>query len=171
MSAMLPPFNFMQWVEDNRDKLKPPVCNRELYEAGDFIIMAIGGPNNRKDYHDDAGAELFYQIQGDMILRIMENGQPRDIPIREGEMFLLPPHVLHSPQRFKDTVGIVIERKRTAEELDGFLWFCDRCHAKLYEEYGPLKNIVVDLPLVYQHFWDSEENRTCGHCGHVIEKV
>lgn len=170
MTAMLPPINFKQWIDDHRDKLKPPVCNSEIYEAGDFIIMAIGGPNSRKDYHDDAGAELFYQIHGDMILRIMENDKPKDIPIREGEMFLLPPHVLHSPQRFKDTVGIVIERKRMPEELDGFLWFCDRCHTKLYEEYVPLKNIVVDLPLIYQHFWENEAHRTCKNCGDILQK-
>ena len=167
---MLPPFNLQKWIEDNRDSLKPPVRNKELYEAGDFIIMVVGGPNSRKDYHDDAGPEFFYQVEGDMVLRIMENGKPKDIKIREGDVFLLPPHVPHSPQRFENTVGLVIERKRTPDELDGFQWYCDECHFKLYEEYIPLKSIVKDLPVVFERFWSSEENRTCKNCGAVLQK-
>jgi len=167
--TMLPPINFKQWIEDNRDKLKPPVCNQVVYEDAEFIIMVVGGPNSRKDYHDDASAEFFYQIEGDMVLRIIEDGKPKDIRIKEGEIFLLPPHVPHSPQRFENAVGLVIERKRSPEELDGFQWYCDKCHHKLYEEYIPLKNIVTDLPVVFGHFWDSEERRTCDKCGHVME--
>ncbi len=167
---MLPPFNLHEWIEKNRDSLKPPVRNKELYEAGDFIIMVVGGPNSRKDYHDDAGPEFFYQVEGDMVLRIMENGKPKDIRIKEGEVFLLPPHVPHSPQRFENTVGLVIERKRTSEELDGFQWYCDGCNAKLYEEYIPLKSIVKDLPVVFERFWSSDKNRTCKECGAVLQK-
>ena len=166
---MMPPFNFMRWVDENREKLKPPVCNRTVYKDGDFIIMAIGGPNSRKDYHDDPGEEFFYQIIGDMTLRVMENGKPKDIEIREGEMFLLPPHVHHSPQRRADTVGLVIERKRQEGELDGFLWYCDNCHAKLHEEFLPLKSIVKDLPVVFERYWNNETARTCKSCGHVME--
>lgn len=108
---MLPPINLQQWTETHKDKLKPPVCNQQVYEAGDFIIIVVGGPNSRKDYHDDPGEEFFYQLKGNMILRIIENDRPKDIPIKEGEIFLLPPHVPHSPQRFENTAGLVIERK------------------------------------------------------------
>lgn len=170
MSGFLPPINLQQWVEDNRANLKPPVCNKQVYDVGDFIIMVIGGPNIRKDYHDDAGEEFFYQLEGDMVLRIIEDGRPKDIQIKEGEIFLLPPHIHHSPQRFANTVGLVIERKRTADELDGFIWYCDECHEKIYEKYIPLKSIVDDLPKVFTAFWDSRENRTCGRCGHVLQK-
>ena len=170
MTKYMPPFNFMGWVEKNRDKLKPPVCNQTIYTDGDFIIMAIGGPNNRKDYHDDPGEEFFYQIEGDMVLRVMEDGKPKDITIREGEVFLLPPHVHHSPQRFADTVGLVIERKRTEKELDGFLWYCDKCHAQIHSEYLPLKSIVKDLPPLFDRFWQNEAARTCKKCGHVMQK-
>lgn len=165
---MLPPFNFMKWVEENREKLKPPVCNQTIFKDGDFIIMAIGGPNSRKDYHDDPGEEFFYQIEGDMTLRIMENGTPRDIEIREGEMFLLPAHVHHSPQRKADTVGLVIERKRREGEEDGFAWYCDRCHGKLYEEKLLLQNIVTDLPAVFDRFWNNEDARTCKTCDYIM---
>ncbi len=165
---MLPPFNFMKWVEENRAALKPPVCNKTVFEDSDFIIMAIGGPNTRKDYHDDPGEEFFYQIEGDMVLRVMENGNPKDIPIKAGEMFLLPAHVHHSPQRQANTVGLVIERKRQPEELDGFLWYCDKCHTKLHEEFVPLKSIVKDLPPLFDRFWNSQEARTCKKCDYVM---
>ena len=165
---MLPPFNFMKWVEEHRAELKPPVCNKTVYNEGDFIIMAIGGPNSRKDYHDDPGDEFFYQLEGDMVLRIMEDGKPKDIPIREGEMFLLPAHVRHSPQRQANTVGLVIERKRQPGELDGFMWYCDKCNAQLHEVYLPLKSIVKDLPPLFDSFWNNEDARTCKSCGHVM---
>lgn len=167
---MLPPFNLQKWVDENRERLKPPVCNKQVFEMGDFIIMAIGGPNNRKDYHDDPGEEFFYQLKGDMVLKVMENGTPRDIPIREGEVFLLPAHIHHSPQRVADTVGLVIERKRAANEQDGFLWYCEKCHTKLHEKYLPLKDIEKDLPVLFEQYWASTEHRTCKNCCHVMEK-
>lgn len=173
MTAMLPPINFKQWIEDNREHLKPPVCNKLMYEDAEFIVMVVGGPNSRKDYHDDAGEELFYMVEGDMTLRIMEETGPRDIEIKEGEMFLLPPHVPHSPQRRANTVGLVIERKRRDGEQDGFMWFCDSCHTKLYEEYidlGDINNIVIKLPQVFEHFWGNEANHTCKSCGQVMAK-
>lgn len=170
MTGILPPINLQQWVEDNRDSLKPPVCNKQVYDVGDFFIMVIGGPNIRKDYHDDAGEEFFYQLEGNMVLRIIEDGRPKDIEINQGEVFLLPAHIHHSPQRFANTVGLVIERKRAVDELDGFIWYCDECHEKIYEQYIPLKSIVDDLPKVFSAFWESEQNRTCGRCGHVLQK-
>ena len=165
---MLPPINLADFIAEHRHQLKPPVCNKLVYEVGDFIIMIIGGPNIRKDYHDDPGEEWFYQLEGDMILRIRENGKPKDISIKQGEMFLLPSHVHHSPQRFENTVGLVIERKRTAGELDGFIWYCDACHHKLHEEYLPLQSIVKDLPPLFARFWDNESARTCKACGHIM---
>ena len=165
---MIPPINLQQWIEAHKEQLKPPVCNQQVYDAGDLIIMVVGGPNSRKDYHDDPGEEFFYQLKGDMILRIMENGKPKDILIKEGEIFLLPPHVHHSPQRFENTVGLVIERKRQPNELDGFVWYCDKCHHKLHHEEVSLKSIVKDLPPLFKRFWDSEEHRTCKQCRHVM---
>ena len=165
---MIPPFNFMKWVDENRAALQPPVCNKTVYNDGDFIIMAIGGPNSRKDYHDDPGDEFFYQLVGDMTLRIMENDTPKDIEIKEGEMFLLPAHVHHSPQRKANTVGLVIERKRKEGEEDGFLWYCDKCHTKLHEEKLLLENIVKDLPPIFDRFWNNEEARKCPTCDYLM---
>jgi 3-hydroxyanthranilate 3,4-dioxygenase len=161
-------FNFRQWIEEHRDRLKPPVCNQQVFEEDDFIVMVVGGPNSRTDYHYDEGPEFFYQLEGDMLLRTIRDGERVDIPIREGDILLLPPKVPHSPQRFAGTVGLVIERKRLPHELDGFMWFCDNCNHKLYEEYLYVSDIVGQLPPVFERFYESVENRTCGRCGTVM---
>ncbi len=165
----LKPFNFREWIDKNRGLLKPPVCNKLVFEDAEFMVMVVGGPNNRKDYHYDEGEEFFYQIEGDMVLKIMEDGSPKDIRIREGDIFLLPPHIPHSPQRFADTVGMVIERKRHPEEQDGLLWYCDNCANLLYEEYFHLRNVETDFPPVFERFYARLENRTCKRCGMVME--
>ena len=167
---MLPPINFQDWIDNNRYLLKPPVGNKVVYEDTEFIIMVVGGPNTRKDYHIDEGEEFFYQLEGKMILRIMENGSPKDINIQEGEIFLLPPKVPHSPQRFENTVGLVIERKRNITELDGFQWYCDECNELLYEKYFHLTDIVKQLPPLFASFWENKNARTCDVCNAFLEK-
>ena len=168
MSTITPPFNFRQWIDDHREMLRPPVCNQQVYKDAEFIVMVVGGPNSRKDYHWDEGEEFFYQVEGDMLLKTIQDDKVVDIPIREGEIFLLPPRVPHSPQRFADTVGLVIERERRPGELDGFLWYCDNCHEKLYEEFLQLEDIVAQLPPIFERFWSSAGHRTCPRCGEVM---
>ena len=170
MMDSLTPFNLQQWIDDHRDQLKPPVCNQQVFEENDFIVMVVGGPNARKDYHLDEGPELFYQVEGDMLLKVIDEGTQKDLVIREGEMLLLPPRVPHSPQRFADTVGLVVERARLPHELDGFMWFCDNCAHKLYEEYVYVDDIVGQLPPIFERFYASEEHRTCDECGTVMAK-
>ena len=167
---MLPPINFKSWIEENRHLLKPPVGNKVVYEDTELIIMVVGGPNTRKDYHIDEGEEFFYQLEGGMVLRIMENGKPKDLAINEGEIFLLPPKVPHSPQRFENTVGLVVERKRRKGELDAFRWYCDECNSLLYEEYLQLKDIVKQLPLIFEGFWKNDDARSCKSCSTYLEK-
>ncbi len=169
MSA-LKPFNFRAWIDEHRAFLQPPVCNRQVFRAADFIIMVVGGPNSRSDYHDDPGEELFYQLEGDMVLRTMQDGARVDIPIREGEIFLLPPRVPHSPQRFANTVGLVIERKRRADEQDGFLWYCEHCQYPLYAEYVHITDIEKQLPPIFDRFYESPKNRVCQACGAVAHR-
>ncbi len=163
--ARLTPINFKQWIEDHRALLKPPVGNQQIWEDTEFIVTVVGGPNARRDYHIDEGEEFFYQLEGDIVLRVMEDGKRRDLPIRAGDIFLLPPLVPHSPQRPAGTVGLVIERKRTPAELDGFVWYCEKCGEKLYEEFFHLSNIVTQLPPVFDRFYANEANVTCKHCG------
>lgn len=162
----LVPFNFMGWINDHRHLLKPPVGNQVVFEDSDFMVMVVGGPNLRTDYHDDPLEELFYQLEGNMILRVMEDGGPRDIPIREGEMMLLPPHVRHSPQRPEEnSVGLVIERKRPEGAMDAMEWYCLECNDLVHRAELPLQNIVTDLPPIFENFYNSEDLRTCKSCG------
>jgi len=165
-------FNFKQWIDDHRDLLKPPVGNKCVYDnAEDFIVMVVGGPNKRKDYHYNEGEEFFYQIEGDIVLKVIDNGEPVDIPIREGEIFLLPPKVPHSPQRTEGSIGLVIERTRSASENDGCMWFCENCGEKIYDQYFHLdkpSDIVDKLRGVMENFHASDDLRTCKKCGTLM---
>ncbi|MDA9121260.1 3-hydroxyanthranilate 3,4-dioxygenase [Flavobacteriales bacterium] len=165
------PFNLQKWIDDNRDLLKPPVGNKNLYaDAGDYIVMIVGGPNARKDYHYNETEELFYQLEGDINVRIQEDGKPVDVPIKAGEMFLLPARIPHSPGRSEGSVGLVIERVRKGTDMkDGLLWFCDKCNNQLHETYFPLTNIEKDFLPRFKEFYGSEELRTCKSCGHTME--
>ncbi|MEI8279866.1 MAG: 3-hydroxyanthranilate 3,4-dioxygenase [Bacteroidota bacterium] len=164
------PFNLHKWIEDNRHLLKPPVGNATIYKnTGDFIVMIVGGPNSRKDFHFNESEELFYQLEGDVVVGILEDGKIVDIEIKQGEIFLLPANTPHSPQRGENTVGLVIERIREQSENDGFIWYCENCHEKLYEEYFKLTDIVSQLPPVMERFYNDVEKRTCKQCGSVME--
>jgi len=168
--AVARPFNLQKWIDEHRHELKPPVGNRNLYkDAGDYIVMVVAGPNARKDYHYNETEELFYQLEGDINVRIQEDGKAVDIPIREGEMFLLPARVPHSPMRSEGSIGLVIECKRTGQERDGLMWFCDKCNHKLHESYFHLENIEKDFIPRFRNFYNSEELRTCPSCGEVME--
>ncbi|WMS89155.1 3-hydroxyanthranilate 3,4-dioxygenase [Pleionea litopenaei] len=164
MSAPMQVINFQQWIDDNRDKLKPPVCNKEVYRHGDMIIMVVGGPNGRKDFHYNEGPEFFYQLEGEMLLRTQQDGKVVEYPIKAGEVFLLPPKVPHSPVRFANSIGLVVEQVRRPEDTDGLMWFCENCNHKLYQEYFPLRDIENDFGAVFNRFLSSEELRTCDQC-------
>lgn len=168
--AILPPLNLAQWIDEHRHLLKPPVGNQQIFKLNDdFIVMVVGGPNSRKDYHYNEGEELFYQIEGDIVVKIKDEDEFKDIVIKQGEMFLLPGKVPHSPQRPADTIGLVIERYRKGEEMDGFFWFCENCGNELYHEYFPLTDIVKQLPIVMQGFYSSEQLRSCKKCNHQMQ--
>jgi len=168
--AVRRPFNLQKWIDENRADLKPPVGNRNLYkDAGDYIVMIVGGPNARKDYHYNETEELFYQLEGDINVRIQEDGKAVDIPIKAGEMFLLPAMVPHSPMREAGSIGLVIECKRTHNEQDGLMWFCDNCNHKLHDTYFELTDIEKDFLPRFKEFYGSKERRTCDNCGHVME--
>ena len=167
---MLAPFNLKQWINDNRDLLKPPVSNKNLYhEAGDFIVMVVAGPNARKDYHYNESEELFFQIEGDITVRIQHEGKPKDILVKEGDMFLLPANTPHSPMRGENTIGLVIERVRKGTALtDGLFWFCENCNEELQSYRFHLENIEKDFIPRFKEYYSSEAMRTCKSCGHVM---
>ena len=167
--AVIAPFNLKKWVDENRDLLKPPVGNQCVYKnAENFIVMVVGGPNARKDYHYNESEELYYQLEGNIVLKIIDDGVPKDIAINEGDMFLLPPKTPHSPQRGAGTVGLVIEKIRE-DEKDGFLWYCEKCGNKLYDEFEVINDIVTQLPPIMNGFYSNDQKRTCNKCGAVME--
>ena len=168
--AIRRPFNLTQWIEENRELLKPPVGNKNLYvDSGDYIVMIVAGPNARQDYHYNETEELFYQLEGDICVRIQENGKAVDMPLSTGDMFLLPAKTPHSPVRSENSIGLVIERKREAGHKDGLMWFCDRCNMKLHETYFKLTNIEKDFLPRFNEFYGSEDLRTCTNCGEVMD--
>jgi 3-hydroxyanthranilate 3,4-dioxygenase len=164
-------FNLKEWIDGHRHLLKPPVGNEQLWKEvhPEFIVMVVGGPNSRKDFHVDEGEELFYQLEGSITVRIVEDGEIRDVSINEGDIFLLPARVPHSPQRGPDTIGLVVERRRRDDELDGFQWYCENCGRKLYEVFLPVTDITTQLKPVFDAFWADEAARTCTHCGAVMQ--
>ena len=164
------PFNFRKWIDENRHLLKPPVGNQSVYKtADDIIVMVVGGPNNRKDYHYNETEEFYFQLEGNMTLKIIEDGKPVDIPINEGDIFMLPGKTPHSPQRPANTVGLVIELVRPEKVLDSFLWYCENCGNKLHEEQLHVADIVKNLPPVMNAFYANEDLRTCKQCGTVMQ--
>jgi 3-hydroxyanthranilate 3,4-dioxygenase len=168
MSLYSLPFNFNTWIDEHEHLLRPPVGNAQIWQNADFIVTIVGGPNARTDFHDDPLEEFFYQLRGDMVLRIMDEGKPRDLPINQGDIFLLPPHVRHSPQRpMAGSVGLVIERQRPEGVIDAFEWFCLSCHTKIHRVEVQLKSIVDDLPPLFEQFYASQQKRTCPECGTV----
>ncbi|NQX85055.1 MAG: 3-hydroxyanthranilate 3,4-dioxygenase [Flavobacteriaceae bacterium] len=168
MSKIHTPINFKQWIEDHRELLKPPVGNKVVWKDGDFIVMVVGGPNSRKDYHYNETPEFFYQVEGDMTLKILDEGKPKDIVIKEGDIFLLPPKVPHSPQRNANTVGLVIEYPRDEDMHDALEWYCESCNEQLYREQFDLDNIETDMPIIFDAYYGNEAKRTCKECGHTM---
>lgn len=168
--SVLRPFNIKNWIDEHRHLLKPPVGNQQVYkDVQDFIVMVVGGPNSRKDFHYNETEELFYQLEGDIVVRIIEDGKIVPIEIKAGDMFLLPAKVPHSPQRGPNTVGLVIEKVRDGNMMDSFSWYCENCSHKLYEEFMPVNDIVNQLPPVMNAFYADEKKRTCEKCGTVMQ--
>ncbi len=160
------PFNLNQWIKENRNTLKPPVGNKNLYkEAGDYIVMIVAGPNARKDYHYNETEELFYQLEGEIEVHIQENGEKKTMKLGPGDMYLHPARVPHSPVRHEGSIGLVIERKRAnLDAEDGLLWFCDHCNTKLHDVYFKLEDIEKDFLKHFKDFYGNKNLRTCSNC-------
>jgi 3-hydroxyanthranilate 3,4-dioxygenase len=169
--AIAQPFNLTKWIDENRHVLQPPVANKNLYvESDDYIVMIVGGPNARKDYHYNETEELFYQLEGSITVYIQENGEKKAMTLNAGDIYLHPAKVPHSPSRTENSVGLVIERKRAGKGFtDGLLWFCDSCNHKLHEVYFELHDIEKDFLPHFKAYYTSEAMRTCSKCGTVME--
>jgi len=165
--ATLAPFNLQGWIDANRHLLQPPVGNACLWN-GDFLVMIVGGPNKRSDYHINPREELFYQVEGDIVLRVLDDGQPRDIPIKQGELFLLPARMPHSPQRPAHTVGLVVEQPRASTDDHHLRWFCKGCGGVLHDVAFQPVDIGKQIKAALEDFNSRPELRTCKGCGAVL---
>jgi 3-hydroxyanthranilate 3,4-dioxygenase len=168
MTALLQPINLQDWIDENRHLLKPPVGNKTLAVGKDFIIMIVGGPNSRTDFHVDPYEEWFYQLKGNIHVDVVVDGKATTVEIHEGETFLLPGNTPHSPQRPEEgSIGLVIERVREEGTLEKFQWYCPNCTALVHEVELQVRDIVTDLPPVFTAFYADEQARVCKECGTV----
>lgn len=168
--ARISAFNFQKWIDEHEHLLKPPVGNQRIWKDAETTVMVVGGPNRRTDFHDDPVEEFFYQLKGDMLLKLHDtvSGEFYDAPIREGEILLLPPHLRHSPQRPQEgSIGLVVEPARPEGALDGLEWYCFECHHLVYRAEIDLEKIDEDFPPIYASFYNDKAKRTCPHCGAV----
>jgi len=160
----------MKWVEQHRHEMVPPVSNKYLYDGEDFFVMLINGPNARNDFHQTNSEEFFHQLQGDIVVRIVENGKIKDIPVRQGETFFVPGNVPHSPTRPPNTLGLVVERRRPPGELEHLQFYCDNCHALVEDIEFDCKDIVVHFKQAMEDFWADAKRSTCRNCGTRVTK-
>ena len=163
------PLNFPRWLAEHAHLLKPPVGNQQVWQESDFMVTVVGGPNGRSDFHDDPVEEFFYQFKGDAYLLLWQAGRYERVDLKEGDIFLMPPHTLHSPQRpMAGSLCLVIERQRPAGECDAFQWCCARCGAVVQRHEVQLEDIVADLPPTYERFYaSSDDARRCKACGEL----
>lgn len=167
---VMPPLNLKNWVEENRHLLKPPVGNKYVYDGQDFFVMVIGGPNARNDFHITDSEEFFYQIQGDVTVRIREDDEIKDYKIREGETFFIPANVPHSPQRPPGTIGMVVERRRPPGEMEHMVFYCEKCGELVHDIEFDCQDIVEHFRDTMESFWKNDEWRKCKKCGTMVEK-
>jgi 3-hydroxyanthranilate 3,4-dioxygenase len=167
--------NLARWIEENEQFLRPPVSNKQLYTGADDVILFVsGGPNTRNDFHVNPTEELFYQLRGDIALRVrpLDGSKPYDVMIHEGDLFLVPRRLPHRPQRPTGTVGLIVEFPRPAGEKDALHWHCPNCDELVFEARWQLKKIDEDLKVIMEEFWGGPASqRTCKRCGTVIERA
>lgn len=161
--------NLARWIEQNRESLKPPVGNKLLFGDGEFQVMIVAGPNTRRDFHCEPGEELFYQLKGDITLKVIEDDTIRDIVIAEGDIFLLPANTIHSPRRPAGTLGMVVERQRHEDEEESITWYCESCGNQLHQFVGVITDLGTQLKPVMDAFWADASLHTCSRCGTVME--
>ena len=168
MADTLVSFNLQRWIDDHREMLKPPVGAEMIWQDSEFIIMIVGGPNARRDFHIDPADEFFYQLEGEMALEYIDQGGTRQRQhIRAGEVLLLPANTPHSPQRAANSVGLVVERVRSPGEPEKYAWYCEQCNARLYELSRGEDDLLQELKKVNEDYNLNETLRKCAECGYI----
>lgn len=159
------PLNVIDWLKNNPDALKPPVSNKVLFSSEDFMVMLVAGPNARTDFHFNQGSEFFYQIEGEIFLDLQLNNNVERVSIKQGEMYLLEPCVEHRPVRPANTIGIVIEKHRAANDVDALAWYCEECNNQLFRKEFRLQSIEKDLLPIIESFNADGNLKICNNCG------
>ena len=162
--------DLIRWIAENRHLFQPPhKTNRVLAHYKEFIVMILHGPNTRLDFHIEPGEEFFYQIHGDIELHLKPDNERRQaVKIREGEIFLCPGGLAHSPRRGEGTWGLVIERKRASSENEEFVWFCEQCDEKVLAQTVLQGDVASQVTKVYEAFNADPKIRTCKKCGYIF---
>ncbi|MDI9776366.1 MULTISPECIES: 3-hydroxyanthranilate 3,4-dioxygenase [Pseudomonas] len=163
------PFNFNRWIEEHAHLLKPPVNNQQIWQDSDYMVTVVGGPNQRTDFHDDPVEEFFYQFKGNAYLNVWDRGRYERVDLKEGDIYLMAPHVIHSPQRPEPgSLCLVVEHRRPEGQSDALQWSCAHCGTVVRRYELRLKSIVADLPPVYDRFYTTtDEERRCPGCGEI----
>ncbi|KAH7252117.1 3-hydroxyanthranilic acid dioxygenase-domain-containing protein [Fusarium tricinctum] len=164
----LPKCHYEFRLEENSHLLQPPINNYCVYNE-DFTVMIVGGPNARTDYHINQTPEWFYQYKGAMMLKVVDDGNFRDIIIREGDMFLLPGNTPHNPVRFANTVGVVLEQRRPEDSLDRMRWYCGSCSEIVHEAAFHCTDLGTQIKAAVEDFKSNEDKRTCSKCGTLAD--
>ncbi|MBV6656852.1 MAG: 3-hydroxyanthranilate 3,4-dioxygenase [Devosiaceae bacterium] len=159
-------FNLMAWIEENKDKLRPPTAAKTVFAQDDFMITVVGGPNKRTDYHINQTEEFFFQLKGEMKLGLQVDGKAEVVTIGEGEIYLLPANVPHAPMRGDNTVGLIVERIRKDGTTDTHRWYCTKCNHVLWEKTLFIENLERDMPPVFEEYYSNPQNQICSNCGH-----
>ena len=165
LTTVAAPINISRWVDEHRGELKPPVGNKYLYDGNDFFVMVIGGPNARNDFHQSNSEEYFFQLKGDIVVRILEDGKIKDVAVREGETIFIPGNVPHSPTRPPNTIGVVVERRRPPGETEHQQFYCQNCGQLVYDKEFDCKDIVEHFAQSMEEFWAEPALNTCKSCG------
>ena len=168
--AALTPLNLKNWIDENKHHLKPPIGRRRVWEDQDIHVTVVGGPAQGKDFHVNPTQEFFFQVEGDVTLRVVgRDAKVREVPVRAGEMFLLPANTPHSEVRPAGTIGMVVEHKRPAGEGDALRFYCDHCAAVVYEEEFEPDEDGLRAQDIRELFWSDATMRTCRDCGHIVQ--
>src|SRR3954471_6079724 len=169
-TSVQPALDLHKWIEENSHLFKPPVSNRYVYDGRDFFVMIIKGPNARNDFHQVDSEEFFFQLKGDIKVRIRESDRIVDYLVREGETFFIPPNVPHAPVRPPNTLGMVVERRRPPGEKEHVIFYCPNCEAVVEDICFDCADIVEHFSKAMLDFWSDDERRTCKKCGTKVPK-
>ena len=143
-----------------------------LWQAPDMMAFMARGRSYRSEFHVDPSDEVMVMVKGDADVHyITAEGEHKVAVVREGEVFRCPAGTPHSPRFSPDAFMLVLERKRRPEEEDRFMWFCERCKAKLYEIVKHVGDYRDDpVSRAYEAYYSAESHRTCTRCGHVTPR-